>query len=307
MKKYVALLLIACVMLTGCQLANENVNNSGIINKDELVGVVVTAEHLDLFDMEAFLKENPQAILKGGEIDTTGYEGRIYAQEVVEKSTTEDGVPCTTTYYNFDHVDGMCLLDYHVKTVLEDGSLLADVMVGECSEGILSVAYLADRMEGTIYVPKGSGEVCFFTNPVYQDAEGRLYLMAGTGTSTNELSGSMWQTITEEYTETIDGEATTRKREVEIRMEAVDVPTKVAIVQMSGENVMLDRQEYAPEELPENLTPVEGCAYILVEEHTDKELKRTMVEPDESYISVFVKTDKIYCTATGTTILWPEK
>ena len=307
MKRLIAL-LIACVMLTGCQLATDEVNEDGLVNQDQLVGVVVTMEHLDLFDIEAFLKDNPQA-LRGGEINPVGseYQNRIYAQEVVENTTTEDGVSATTTYYNFDHVDGMYLLDYQAKTYLEDGSLLADMTVGDCSEGILSVAYLGDRMEGTIYVPRGSGEVCFFTNPVYQDAEGRLYLVAGTGTSNNDLSGSMWQTITEEYTETIDGEVTTRKREVEIRMESVEVPTKVAIIQMSGENILLDRQEFTPEDLPETLTPVDGCAYILVEEYVGGELKRTMVEPDESYISVFVKTDNIYCTAVGTEILWQEK
>lgn len=306
MKRLFALLL-ACVMLTGCQLATDEVNNSGMMNRDELVGVVVTTEHLDLFDMEAFLKENPQAILKGGQIDTTGYEQRLYAQEEIEKSTTEDGVPCTTTYYNFDHVDGMYLLDYQAKTYLEDGSLLADVMVGDCSEGILSVAYHGDLMEGTIYVPRGSGEVCFFMNPVYQDSEGRLYLLAGTGNSTNELSGSMWHTITEEYTETIDGESTTRKREVKITVEGADVPDKVSIVQMSDENIVLDRQEYAPKDLPESLTPAEGCAYILVEEYTGNEVKRTMIEPDEPYITVYVKSDKNYCTSAEMEILWPEK
>ena len=307
MKKRLAWIFIICIMLTGCRLATDEVNDKGLVNQDELVGVVVTQEHLDLFDMEAFLRENPQAILKGGEIDTTGYEGRIYAQEVVEESTTEDGVPCTTTYYNFDHVDGMALLDYHAQTVLEDGTVLADMMVGDCSDGILSVAYLGDRLEGTIYVPEGSGEVLFFTNPVYQDSEGRLYLVAGTGSSTNELSGSMWHTITAESTENLNGETTTRTREVVITMESAQVPDKVAIVQMSGENEMLDRQEFTPETMPENLTPVDGCSYILVEEYVGEELKRTMIEPDTAYISVFIRTENIYCSTAATEILWPEE
>ena len=308
MKKIFALLLILALALSGCQLATDEVREGGFVNRDRLVGVVVTTEHLDLLDIEAYLRDHPQDLMDGkigG--NTAAYQNRIYAQEEIEKSTTEDGVPCTTTYYNFDHVDGMYLLDYQAKTYLEDGSLLADVMVGDCSEGILSVAYHGDLMEGTIYVPRGSGEVCFFMNPVYQDSEGRLYLLAGTGSSTNELSGSMWHTITEEYTETIDGESTTRKREVKITVEAIRVPEKVAIVQMSDGNIVLDRQEYAPKDLPESLTPAEGCAYILVEEYTGNEVKRTMIEPDEPYITVYVKSDKNYCTSAEMEILWPEK
>ena len=52
MKKLIALMLVACVMLTGCRLATDEVNGDGLLNEDRLVGVVVTTEHLDLFDLE---------------------------------------------------------------------------------------------------------------------------------------------------------------------------------------------------------------------------------------------------------------
>lgn len=305
MRRLLALLMIATVMLAGCQLATDEVNGNGLMNQDELVGVVVTREHLDLFDMEAFLRENPQA-LRGGQIDTSGYEGRIYAQEEIEQSTTEDGVPCTTIYYNFDHVDGMALLNYRTQTILEDGSVLADTTVGDCSDGILDVSYIGNRMEGTIYVPEGAGAVSFFTNPVYQDSEGRVYLVAGTGGSTNELSGSMWHTITAEHTETLNGETATQTREIVIYMKSVKVTDRLAIIQMSGENAVLNRQEYDPNEIPESLTPMEGCAYILVEEYAGEDIKRTMIEPDDRYTTAFVKSDKTYCIGMETEILWPE-
>ena len=311
MKRMIALLLIACIMLAGCRLATDEVNEDGLVNQDRLVGVVVTMEHLDLFDIEAFLKDNPQA-LKGGEINPVGseYQNRIYAQEEIEHSATEDGVPCTTVYYNFDHVDGLALLNYRTQTILEDGSVLADTVVGDGSDGIMDVAYRGDLIEGTIYVPVGTSQCAFFLNPVYQDSEGRLYLVGGTGISHQNPGDAIWsmmQNIVSESTETADGASVTRKQEVKITVQATEVADRIAIVQMSGENSLLDRQEFTPEDLPETLTPVEGCAYILVEEYVGGELKRTMVEPDESYISVFVKTDKIYCTSVGTEILWQEK
>lgn len=307
MKRLIAWIMLICMMLTGCQLAIEETGGEGMLSRDRLAGVVVTTEHLDLFDMEAYLEDNLNDVLKGQEADTSAYQGRIYAQERVEESTTEDGVPCTTTYYNFDFMDGIQLLCYEVQILLEDGTVHSQFATCSTSEGIFDARLGGVLNEGTIYVPKGSGEVCFFMNPVYQDSEGRLYLVSGTGISTNELMGSMSKTITEERTETIDGEVTTVKREFKITAEGVDVPDKVAVVQMSGDNAVLDRQEYTLENLPDTFTPVEGCTYILVEEYAGDEMKRTIIEPDTKHITIFVRSDKIYCTAAGTEILWPEE
>ena len=307
MKKLIALMLIVCVMLTGCRLATDEVNDNGLVNPDKLVGVVVTTEHLDLFDIEAFLKDNPQA-LKGGSIGSVGpeYQNRIYAQEEIENSTTEDGVPCTTVYYNFDHMEGIKLLAYQTKTVLEDGSVLSETTVCSNTEGIYEARMGNGMNEGTIFVPEGD-EAAFFTNPVYQDSDGRLYLLAGTGISMQEMQGSMWQTITEKRTESENGQETASEEYgFKICVTAVTVTERVAIIQMSGDNTVLDRKEFDPNEMPEELTPEEGCAYILVEEYAGDEISRTMIEPDDRYITVYVKSDQPYCVARGTEILWPE-
>lgn len=307
MKKLIALLLILCVMLTGCRLAIDGTNDNGLMNGDRLVGVVVTTEHLDLFDIEAFLKDNPQA-LKGGSIGSVGpeYQNRIYAQEEIEHSTTEDGVPCTTVYYNFDHMEGIKLLAYQTQTVLEDGSVLSETTVCSNTEGIYEARMGNGMNEGTIFVPEGE-EASFFTNPVYQDSDGRLYLLAGTGISMQEMQGSMWQTITEERTESENGQETASEEYgFKICVTAVTVTERVAVIQMSGDNTVLDRQEFDPNEMPETLTPVEGCAYILVEEYVGDEVSRTMIEPDDRHVTVYIKSDQPYCVATGTEILWPE-
>lgn len=308
MKKLITLILVTCVMLTGCQLATDETNDSGLMNEDRLVGVVVTTEHLDLFDIEAFLKDNPQA-LKGGSIGSVGpeYQNRIYAQEEIEHSTTEDGVPCTTIHYNFDHVEGIQLLAYQTQTVLEDGSVLSETTVCSNTEGIYEARIGNGMNEGTIFVPEGE-EAHFFTNPVYQDSDGRLYLVGGTGISNQNMTGSMWQTITEERTETENGQETASEEYgFKVCVTAVTVTERVAIVQMSPDNTMLDRQEFDPNEMPEELTPVDGCAFILVEEYAGDEVSRTMIEPDDRYITVYVKADQPYCVARGTEILWSEK
>lgn len=310
MKKLLAMLLTVCLVLTGCQLATEETSKDGVVSSDRLVGVVVTTEHLDLFDVEAYLQDNLDDVMDGEIGDTSAYQGRIYAQAVVEKSTTEDGVPCTTTYYNFDQIDGIQMLYYEANTIREDGSVLAYSFTnGYTSEGFGALSFGGDVNEGTIYVPNDTAEVCIYVNPVYQDAEGRLYLVAGTGLSTDYIEGSsMSQTTSEEYTETIDGEETIYKREFKITVEGIQVPEKVVIYQMSGENQILDRQEYVPGELPEELTPADGCAYILVEEYAGDEVTRELLEPGNSTstIAVSMRSEKMYCTADFCEIHWPE-
>lgn len=315
MKKLIGIILALGLVLTGCQLATGEVSDEGTVNQDKLVGYVVTTEHLDLFDMESYLEDHLNEIMDGVEItgDTSAYQGRLYAQEVVEKSTTEDGVPCTTIYYNFDHVDGIALLDYEAETILENGEVLSYFNCGTCDEGFFEVAYRSNSTdagtdnycEGTIYFPDDAEEIYTCMNPVFQDSEGRLYLTAGHSFHTT-ANGTYSQNLTEEYTSTENGVETVDKTEFKMTVKTVHVPEKVAIVQMSGDNQILDRQEYIPGELPEELTPVEGCAYILVEEYAGQEVHRQMLEPGGEDITVFTRSEEPWCTADGTRILWPE-
>lgn len=53
--------LLMLTLLSGCQLAREDEGENG----DRLVGVFVTTEYIDLFDMERYLNDNLRAV--GGE------------------------------------------------------------------------------------------------------------------------------------------------------------------------------------------------------------------------------------------------
>ena len=306
-KKLFSLLLAAiCVMSTGCSLASQEVNNSGAGCKDELVGVVVTFEYLDLFDMEAYLQDNLDDIMAGKNPGQTVCEGRLYAQEEIEESTTEDGVTCTTTYYNFDHVDGIAMLNYWTQTLRSDGTLHSEFTTGTCDEGLWEVFFSNELCEGVIYVPKDAGEVCIYTNPVYQDGEGRLYLVPGTGICSDAHMGEMSQWVTEEYTETENGQEFTRKREFRVTVRGAAVPDSVAVIQMSGENGVIQRREYLPGQLPEELTPEEDCAYILIEQNTGGAVTRTLIEPGEDSFQVFLRADEVCCGEDQMEILWPD-
>ena len=97
MKKLLALIL-AVLMLTGCQLASEEKNEDQF--QDKLVGVLVTFEPLDLdFDIEGYLRDNP-GVLKGEEVVLEPGEGLEYGQrlwaEVTEEGWSFPGIEGTT-------------------------------------------------------------------------------------------------------------------------------------------------------------------------------------------------------------------
>lgn len=308
MNKRLLLMLLAAALLltTGCQLAVETVNEDGPYHQDRLAGVVVTTEYLDLFDMEAYLNDNLGDIMDGKDADQSAYQGRIYAREKIEEETNDEGVKCTTKYYNFDHVDGIPLLYYSAQTIREDGSLLADFTTGECGEGLWDVCFGGELTEGTIYYPADGGEAMVYLNPVYQDSEGRLYLVSGRGMNGDALIGEMSMNIHEERTETMDGEERTFRREFKITIKRTPIADQIVICQMDDGNQLINRLTVTPEELPEELIPMDSCAYLIVEEHVDGEITRRMLQPGDNYLTVYLRSEKAYCLGKGMDIRWPE-
>lgn len=304
-KRILILMLAMTLLLTGCQLAVETVNEQGMHNPDRLVGVVVTTEYLDLFDMEGYLDDNLGAIMAGKNPDQFDYQGRLYAQEEVEYSITEDGKDCYTTYYNFDHVDGIALLYYTAYTYTESGELLAEFTIGVTDDGLWDVHFSMELTEGSVYFSENSGEIMLYVNPVYQDSDGKLYLVQGDCMHSADGLGSMSMWYTETQTETTGGESSTRKREIKITAEWVPVAERLALIQMNAENQIIARQEYIPEELPEELTPEADCAYIILEQYAGGEVTRQMLQKEDTYFTVHIMGDAPYCLGTSTNILWP--
>ena len=86
-KWFGSILVLSMILLfSGCSLAKEDagkeVLDSEKISQDRLIGVVVTEEHLDLFDFESFLNDNINQIIKGKDVDGSmdkKYQQAIYA------------------------------------------------------------------------------------------------------------------------------------------------------------------------------------------------------------------------------------
>lgn len=265
MKRYISLLAILTaivVLLCGCSLAREDADASNV-SHDALIGVYITAEPLDLFDFEGYVSANPSA-LAGGNISTSDamrYSGRLYAELI-------DG------QYVFPETDGFAF--FCATTNDEHGT----VHSSRTDEGICGAKFAfntkddeqSTELECTIYGIAGIGrQHRIYINPVYQAADGNVYLTSGHGIATSgESEGSSFSQSLKESTTVTDSEGSTviRSASISVSYVVTTLPIGYTLIEMDSESRELARREYAPGELPTEYTANDSTAYIIVESRT---------------------------------------
>ncbi len=320
MKRYniiaVCLLLgVFALGLTGFTTVGAETGESA--GEDRLIGVLLTREHLDLFDIESYLNDNLNSF-GGGEItgDTSAYQGRIYATVVQETHTDEKGRTTTTPNYKFDTVEGIA---YYAASI-SDGTNTYTATGG--SEGIsdahthISVTDAGESisLEGTVYVAATNRHITWFFNPVYQAADGSVYVMSGNGMSAEyygEDASRTTHSTDAEYTVTENGETKTYGTSVDITVSALYPPERIRILQMDADNSVTESADYAPGETPETLTPNTNTAYIVVETYkTDldgnEKITRELYGRDDEMLETFVCRDDGVCIKHATRLEWAQ-
>ena len=293
--KVLALLLALC-LLTGCSLARPEAGEGNGMGQDMMIGVFITREHLDLFDFESYLEDNLNTAMNGGgEIspeDMEKYGSRLYAEKTDEGydfgiegmgafcvQGEQDGVPYSASY-NI----GPMSLSLH-STVTDEGT--------NCD------------YSGTVYVHCGGLEA-FYTNPVYQDSEGRVYLTAGSGISSEIVDGSsMSQAMSSEYTTTSEGKTQTYSMCVEITYMGAELPRSYRVLHMSKDSELLQRDDYTPETLPEEIRPCKGAEYLIIETQDQDNVTRQVVSREEDSCQIFAPTEmEDIITQRWTNVIW---
>ena len=296
MKIKVLALLLALCLLSGCSLARPEAEEGNGLGQDRMIGVFITRDYLDLFDFESYLEDNLNTVMNGGgEIspeDMEKYGGRLYAEKTDEGydfgiegmgafcvQGEQDGVPYSASY-NI----GPMSLNLH-STVTDEGT---------------NWDYSA-----TVYVHCGGLEA-FYTNPVYQDSEGRVYLTAGMGISSEIVDGSsMSQAMSSEYTISAEGETQTYSMRVEVTFMGAELPKSYRVLHMSKDSELLQTEDYTPETLPEELLPCEGAEYLIIETLNQDNVTRQVVSRDEDSCQIFAPTEmEDIITQRWTDVLW---
>lgn len=304
-KKYFALFLALTLLLSGCSLAREDTpEETGTDPGDKLIGAFVTTEHLDLFDFEAYINDHLNDVLEGGVIegDTSAYQNRIYATKTGEDSDTN---------YVFEGLEGYRMFAPTIQQTdpLETYiTMCADSGINDLKNGVHSIDnnILEQTLEGTMYLSEDAGQVQFFLNPVYQDDQGQVYLVSGNSFSF-DATGSGSMSADSEVITTIDGVETTQRGSVTVNFVSIPCPEEIVILQMDADSNVLSRETYVPGQLPEEIVPIEGTDYFIVETHNAKGVTREVLEKDTENMKTYVALENGICDSVLTKILWKEE
>lgn len=302
------LLLILGLPLSGCQLASDRGEDS----EDQLVGVFITTEYLDLMDMDAYLNDHLNELTDGGTItmegDTSAYQERVYAVDVSEDPQNPD--------YRFPGIEGVPIYSVPVPEPEGDDYCWTPSNAPEAWQYYNYT--VEDDMEGMVitaelYVSTEKGHQQFYANPMYRTAEGEIYLVGATGASgdMDEPGTSMSQTVEETSTMTINGETTQQRCKVKVTMTSVHPVEKTVLIQMDGNNRVIASQEFLPAQAPVEFTPESNTNYLLVETHRqsqsgDQTVDRELFDRADTVFSTYQEGENGFFCRTDTVIYWPE-
>lgn len=280
-----------------------------------LIGMLITKEYLDLFDMERFLNDHSSQLLQGQKISaqqSSEYQDRIYASLTDEFLRNEKGEPHALKKYVFDEIDGIAF--FCPEYTDEAGEIYqgsdTDDAITDVSLAVSSTNEEESiSMEGTIYVSTLNGPTRFYFNPVYQNDAGDVYVETGNGTShSGDIVAGMSSTyrLNEESSVTIDGKKKTVRTDIAVTVCYIDAPGTVSVLQMDQENKIVQEDKFESGEFPQELKPNAQTAYFIVETHradTDAVLSRELItiSDENNYLTAFsVRSDGIcikqYCT-----------
>jgi len=276
--------------LAGCQLAVPG-QDSG--DPDQFIGVYITREPVDLS-------------ASGGRLYATAFtpDPRFYGPYTfVGLGGAVGGIVCThiPERYGFALYDSAAQ-DITITDIRYDDGFASDDPV--CT------------VSGTLHLPVSpdgtdSGQVYF--NPVYQSADGRLYLMAGTESMRfmGPVGGFMTWNSTATYAYTFTGRVRTDQTRVSLKLELTVVPEYVVLLQMSADNSVLSRVQYAADAMPETLDTVPGTTYIVVESHRvpvagQPAVTYSVIYKDEWYLGILYARADGVIVYRDTTVKWLE-
>ena len=293
MKKLaIALIFALALMLPGCSLLREDGEPA---DADRLVGVYITENYIDSFDFEAYVQDNASSLSGGsGEIsreDAAKYTRRIYAEITDGKTSFPiEGIAFIAARYEKDG-ESCTGSDY--------GDKLADVHLSINVSDDMETTVLT----GKLFADSGAGHMSAYCNPVYQQADGRVYLVPGEGVSAN--MGSMTHSLSESCESAKKGERG-YGMDITLEVEGRRTSEKLAVLLYSAEGALLSRTEYAPEEMPEEIS-AEGAAWAVFEDYTadysgEPQVIRQLIAAgsDEGFLSLHLEPGESFYTPRTT-------
>ncbi|MCL2603577.1 MAG: hypothetical protein FWD90_03785 [Defluviitaleaceae bacterium] len=226
--------------------------------------------------------------------------------------------------FTFPGIDGIPFfigtMEYEYKDAYGTGSVTTSF--GEVGPGIVSDTmhtHISDNnisktLSGTLTVSPRLADAVFRFNPVYQVADGRVYI--GQGGSSVTAARDSWEfegrtqsfRMEESRTITENGVSQTFSVSVELGIAVMHPPERIVVLQMDEASRVINRAEYSPYQVPDEITPLSATAYIIVETHRNPELKNSVVralyEPDDEWMQTFRENNNGVLDKWVTRINW---
>lgn len=311
-KRFFALLLVLVYLMSGCSLASTESGSQTPEMEDQLVGMLITMDHFLESTEEAYI-EMPLWNAQSGMEEPIHYitnEGKRLYTELTEQEYEADGEIYTTKTYEFPEGTGIPYMAFLVQKEGENENYWSYASGPEVSGGERKINVTDDgtniEISGTIYVDENAVDLSLYLNPVYQNAEGEVYALGASPVGFHAVSMSgCTQTISQQTSASI-GEIRTSGGTVTLLIEAVKLPDSYVVLEMDKDHQLVNKMEYAPEEMPETYVPAASTAYIVVEGRSGEAVTRNVYSPgDESArIESFFPAEFGICIKGYTEIQW---
>lgn len=262
-------LCISLCILSGCQLALENAEGQ---STGRLIGLFITKEPLDLSG-----------------------EGRVYAK-------------CSEGKWDFAEAEGIC---YFIPELINENQDLCTELTFDDAiwPGHTEIKTTDDgqeiTLEASLYFPPG-GQEEFFMNPVYQEADERVYVMKGNGMRMDaDGEGSAFtHKLEESQSQTENGESRQQHFSVSLTLETRRVPSLVRVLQMTAAHEIVEQKEYEAGKMPESLTPDTRTEYIVLELITEQGTIHEVLGKEEQEMKSWYLREDGYLVKQYTQLMW---
>lgn len=286
-------LMFSVVFLTGCRLALEEPGTRKA-EDDRLAGVFVTERHIDSGTPE--IKRNRKGEASAAE-NREEIRGRLVA--------TGSGGPDIA----FEGIEGYGI--YHGIRVQEaqDGGA-SHSFADELFSDLFYQEGDANRVEATIYV-SAEGSDTFYFNPVYQTVQGDLYMLPGSGLTTDRTEGTVsTHTLRQERKITADGKETVESEEFIIHIACAERTASYRLLFMDAENNVLsvmtgEELLKTGEERQWELSIAPETAYLILERaKSSGEVERTICSRGEERLEFLRYLGDGYLVRQQACIVW---
>ncbi|MBQ8813592.1 MAG: hypothetical protein IJZ85_03715 [Lachnospiraceae bacterium] len=318
------MMLLSVSILTGCQLAKADAGDdtAAEAQRDTLVGIMVTTEWLDLYNMDAWMEDNLDQIVAGGNVtldaeDAQKYQQRLYATLVERPLYDENGqVTSSSKEFVFEGVEGVM---FYAATV-NDGDR-GTYTTSSSDRGIsMTKNHITVNdegtfvdLEGTIYVVPQTEIPTYTKYPIYQEPDGDMYLVQGSSISfdTGSEGMSMSTTYDEEVSVTDEnGEKSVMGSSIKVTIEVINRPERVVVSQLDDQSQLISRVEYPADQMPKQIVPEAETAYIIVEmfkQGMEQEtIDRQLYDKEENGFYTMAAREDGICEQIYTAIKWEK-